>query len=109
MSISNRNSSAPIRRAHDETPRPLCFERYTSNIYVRRTLAGEFVCVSKHLLNDLIKLDLWDENMKNKIIASNGSIQNIDEIPDNIKQLYKTVWEISQKVIVNMAADREDL
>ncbi|MCP3660823.1 MAG: ribonucleoside-diphosphate reductase subunit alpha [Bacteroidetes bacterium] len=83
-----------------------CFEPYTSNIYTRRVLSGEFVVVNKHLLNDLIKLGLWDEDMKNMIIASNGSIQNIEGIPQYIKRLYKTVWELSQKVIIDMAADR---
>lgn len=83
-----------------------CFEPYTSNIYTRRTLSGEFVVVNKHLLMDLVSLGLWNDNMKNKLIAANGSIQHIDEIPDNIKQLYKTAWEISQKAILEMAADR---
>lgn len=83
-----------------------CFEPYTSNLYVRRTLAGEFVCVSKHLLLDLIDLGLWDNNMKNRLMAANGSIQGIPEIPKNIKDLYKTVWEISGKTIVEMAAGR---
>jgi len=83
-----------------------CFEPYTSNIYVRRTLAGEFVCVSRHLLQDLIELGIWTPELKNKIIAHNGSIQRIEEIPAHIKALYKTVWEISQKTIINMAADR---
>jgi ribonucleoside-diphosphate reductase alpha chain len=83
-----------------------CFEPYTSNIYSRRVLSGEFVIVNKHLLKDLVKLGIWNDGLKNKIIAANGSVQNIKEIPDNIKALYKTVWEISQKVIINMAADR---
>ncbi len=83
-----------------------CFEPYTSNIYSRRVLSGEFVIVNKHLLKDLVKLGVWNDRLKNKIIAANGSVQNISEIPDNIKALYKTVWEISQKVIINMAADR---
>jgi len=83
-----------------------CFEPYTSNIYSRRVLSGEFVIVNKHLLKDLVKLGIWNDNLKNKIIIANGSIQNIAEIPNNIKALYKTVWEISQKVIINMAADR---
>jgi ribonucleoside-diphosphate reductase alpha chain len=69
-------------------------------------LSGEFVIVNKHLLKDLVKLGIWNDKLKNKIIAANGSVQNIAEIPDNIKALYKTVWEISQKVIINMAADR---
>lgn len=83
-----------------------CFEPYTSNIYTRRVLSGEFIVVNKHLLKDLVKLNLWDSNMKNKLMASNGSIQNIDEIPQDIKDLYKTAWEISQKVLINQAADR---
>lgn len=83
-----------------------CFEPYTSNIYTRRTLSGEFIVVNKHLLKDLIELGLWDDKMKNRLIEANGSIQNIPEIPQNIKDLYKTVWEISQKSIIDMAADR---
>jgi len=83
-----------------------CFEPYTSNIYTRRVLSGEFIIVNKHLLRDLVKLGIWDDRLKNKLMASNGSIQNIDEIPDNIKNLYKTAWEISQKVLLDMAADR---
>ncbi len=83
-----------------------CFEPYTSNIYTRRVLSGEFIVVNKHLLRDLVKLDLWDDDMKNRLIAANGSVQNIDEIPDNIKLLYRTAWEISQRSIIDMAADR---
>ncbi|MEM8968564.1 MAG: ribonucleoside-diphosphate reductase subunit alpha, partial [Bacteroidota bacterium] len=83
-----------------------CFEPYTSNIYTRRVLSGEFVVVNKHLLRDLVDLDLWNEGMKNRLIAENGSIQNINEIPQNLKDLYKTTWEISQKTILDMAADR---
>jgi ribonucleoside-diphosphate reductase alpha chain len=83
-----------------------CFEPYTSNIYTRRTLSGEFIVVNKHLLKDLIKLGLWNDGMKNRLIEANGSIQNIPEIPQNIKDLYKTVWEISQKVIIEMSAQR---
>ncbi len=83
-----------------------CFEPYTSNIYTRRVLSGEFIIVNKHLLKDLAKLNLWDGNMKNKLMASNGSIQDIKEIPQDIKDLYKTAWEISQKVLINQAADR---
>jgi ribonucleoside-diphosphate reductase alpha chain len=83
-----------------------CFEPYTSNIYTRRVLSGEFVVVNKHLLRDLVKLGIWNDNLKNKIIASNGSVQNIAEIPDNIKDIYKTVWEIKQRTIIDMAADR---
>jgi ribonucleoside-diphosphate reductase alpha chain len=83
-----------------------CFEPYTSNIYTRRVLSGEFVVVNKHLLRDLVKLGIWNEGLKNKIIAANGSVQNIPEIPANIKELYKTVWEIKQRTIIDMAADR---
>merc|ERR1719187_1369632 len=83
-----------------------CFEPYTSNVYIRRTLAGEFVVINQHLLRDLLKLGKWDELMKNKLIAANGSVQNIDEIPQNIKDIYKTVWEYSQKDLIDMAADR---
>jgi ribonucleoside-diphosphate reductase alpha chain len=83
-----------------------CFEPYTSNIYTRRVLSGEFVVVNKHLLRDLVKLGIWNDNLKNKIIAANGSVQNIPEIPANIKELYKTVWEIKQRAIIDMAADR---
>jgi ribonucleoside-diphosphate reductase alpha chain len=83
-----------------------CFEPYTSNIYTRRVLSGEFIVVNKHLLRDLVKLGLWDNDMKNRLIAANGSVQNINEIPDNIKILYRTAWEISQRSILDMAADR---
>ncbi|RNI23581.1 ribonucleoside-diphosphate reductase subunit alpha [Rufibacter latericius] len=82
------------------------FEPYTSNIYVRRVLSGEFMVVNKHLLNDLIALGLWNDQMKNAIIAANGSVQGITNIPQNIKDLYKTVWEISQRTIIDMSADR---
>jgi len=74
-----------------------CFEPYTSNIYARRVLSGEFAVVNKHLLKDLIKLGLWNESMKNKLISANGSVQGIPEIPKDLKELYKTVWEIKQK------------
>lgn len=83
-----------------------CFEPYTSNIYTRRVLSGEFVVVNKHLLKDLVKLGLWNDNLKNKIIAANGSVQEIPEIPQNIKDLYRTVWEIPQRGLIDMAADR---
>ena len=83
-----------------------CFEPYTSNIYTRRVLSGEFIIVNKHLLKDLVNLGLWNNSMKNKIIAANGSIQNIEEIPNDIKELYKTVWEIKQRNIIDMSADR---
>jgi ribonucleoside-diphosphate reductase alpha subunit len=83
-----------------------CFEPYTTNIYLRRTLAGEFVVVNKHLVDDLKKAGLWSKEMKDLMVKAGGSIQNIVDIPDNIKKLYKTVWEISQKCIIDMAADR---
>lgn len=83
-----------------------CFEPYTSNLYSRRVLSGEFTIVNKHLLKDLVRLNLWNDGMKNKIIAAEGSIQNIAEIPEEIKHLYKTVWEIKQRNIIDMAADR---
>ena len=83
-----------------------CFEPYTQNIYVRRTLAGEFVVVNKHLVDDLKKVGLWSKEMKDLMVKANGSVQSIIDIPANIKELYKTVWEMSQKVIIDMAADR---
>jgi ribonucleoside-diphosphate reductase alpha chain len=83
-----------------------CFEPYTSNIYTRRVLSGEFIIVNKHLLKDLVQLGLWNNTMKNNIIANNGSVQHINEIPADIKELYKTVWEIKQRNIIDMAADR---
>jgi ribonucleoside-diphosphate reductase alpha chain len=83
-----------------------CFEPYTSNIYTRRTLSGEFIVVNKHLMKDLIELGIWNDSMKSKIISANGSIQNIAGIPKALKEIYKTVWEISQKAIVEMSADR---
>lgn len=82
------------------------FEPYNSNLYVRRTLSGEYIMINQHLIKDLIKLGLWDENMKNKLMASNGSVQEIEEIPEDLKFLYRTVWEIPQKNIIEMAADR---
>merc|ERR1711892_1277998 len=81
-------------------------EAYTSNIYSRRVLSGEFQVVNQHLLRDLTELDLWDDEMKNQLIAAGGSIQGLEGIPDDIKSLYKTVWEISQKTVLKMAADR---
>jgi len=83
-----------------------CFEPYTSNMYNRRVLAGEFTCVNKHLLKDLIKLNIWTPSVRNQIIADGGSVQNVAGLPKEYKDLYKTVWEISQKTILNMAADR---
>jgi len=83
-----------------------CFEPYTTNIYLRRTLAGEFVVVNKHLVDDLKRVGLWSKEMKDLMVKAGGSIQNIVDIPVDIKNLYKTVWEISQKCIIDMAADR---
>jgi len=83
-----------------------CFEPYTSNVYVRRTLAGEFVCINQHLLRDLLKLGIWTPLLKDKLIAANGSVQHLEEIPADLKAIYKTVWEISQKKLIDMAADR---
>ncbi len=83
-----------------------CFEPYTSNIYTRRVLSGEFIVVNKHLLEDLVSLGLWNEELKQEIMRANGSIQDIDIIPDDIKELYKTVWELSMKDIIDMAKHR---
>ena len=83
-----------------------CFEPYTTNIYLRRTLAGEFVVVNKHLVEDLKKIGLWSKEMKDLMVKANGSVQNIIDIPDDLKELYRTVWEMSQKTIIDMAADR---
>ena len=81
-------------------------EAYTSNIYTRRVLSGEFQVVNQHLLKDLVELGVWNDDIKNDIISANGSIQHIPNIPDKIKKLYKTVWEISQKNVIKQAADR---
>lgn len=83
-----------------------CFEPYTSNIYTRRVLSGEFIVVNKHLLEDLVELGLWNDNLKNEIMRANGSIQGVDEIPQDIKELYKTVWEMSMKDIIDMSRQR---
>ena len=83
-----------------------CFEPYTSNIYTRRVLSGEFIVVNKHLLEDLVNLGLWNEDMKQQLMQANGSIQHINEIPNNIKVLYKTVWEMSMKDIIDMSRHR---
>lgn len=83
-----------------------CFEPYTTNIYNRRVLSGEFVVVNKHLMKDLVDRGLWSDNLKNKIIAANGSVQNIREIPEDLREIYKTVWEIKQRTVIDMAADR---
>jgi ribonucleoside-diphosphate reductase subunit M1 len=82
-----------------------CFEPYTSNIYVRRVLSGEFTVVNQHLLADLTTLGLWNASLKNELVAANGSVQELD-IPMHLKSLYKTVWEIKQRILVDMAADR---
>ena len=83
-----------------------CFEPYTSNLYTRRVLSGEFIIVNKHLLKDLVDLNLWNEDMKHELMRSNGSIQDIKQIPDELKELYKTVWEMSMKDIIDMARHR---
>jgi ribonucleoside-diphosphate reductase alpha chain len=83
-----------------------CFEPYTTNLYTRRVLSGEFIIINKHLVKDLISLGLWNDKMRQKLMASNGSVMNIPEIPANIKELYKTVWEMSMKNIIDMSADR---
>jgi ribonucleoside-diphosphate reductase alpha chain len=83
-----------------------CFEPYTQNLYMRRVLSGEFVVVNKYLLKDLVQLGLWDEQMKQQLFINNGSIRSIAGIPQDIKDLYKTVWEIKQKVLIDMAAER---
>ena len=83
-----------------------CFEPITSNIYKRQTLSGEFIQLNKYLVEDLMDLNLWTEELRQKIIAEEGSVQNIPEIPDELKKLYKTVWEISGKTIINMSAAR---
>ena len=83
-----------------------CFEPYTSNIYTRRVLSGEFIVVNKHLLEDLLNLGLWNEDLKQELMRNNGSVQNIEVIPDDIKELYRTVWELSMKDIIDMARQR---
>ena len=83
-----------------------CFEPYTSNLYTRRVLSGEFIIVNKHLLKDLVELGLWNEDMKHELMRSNGSIQDIKQIPDDLKELYRTVWEMSMKDIIDMARHR---
>jgi ribonucleotide reductase alpha subunit len=83
-----------------------CIEPITSNIYNRRTLAGEFILTNKYLMNDLLKLDLWNEKIKNNIISNNGSVQHIETIPLEIREKYKTVWELPMKHLIDMSADR---
>merc|ERR1712224_211089 len=83
-----------------------CFEPFTSNIYSRRTIAGDFVVVNKYLIKDLTRLGLWNKDLKEKIIYYNGSVQQVDIIPDVIKELYKTVWEMKQKNVIQQSIDR---
>jgi ribonucleoside-diphosphate reductase alpha chain len=83
-----------------------CFEPYTSNIYTRRVLSGEFIVVNKHLLEDLVERGLWNEDMKQELMRNNGSVQNIEGIPDDLKELYRTVWEMSMKDIIDMSRQR---
>ena len=83
-----------------------CIEPFTSNIYLRRTLAGEFVVVNKYLIRKLVELNIWNETIKNQIIKNNGSVQTISEIPEDIRKVFKTVWEIGNKPIIDMAASR---
>lgn len=83
-----------------------CIKPITSNIYSRRTLAGEFILNNKYLMNDLIKLGLWNLDIKNHIVSNNGSVQNIDGLPLSLKEKYKTVWELPMKSLIDMATDR---
>lgn len=82
------------------------FEPYTTNIYTRRVLSGEFICINPHLVEDLIKLNLWNSETRNRLIADQGSVQNIQGLPEEYKNLYKTIWEISQKKLIKLAAAR---
>ncbi len=82
------------------------FEPYTSNIYTRRVLSGEFIVVNQHLLEDLVELGLWNEDLKEEIMRANGSIQDVEIIPQDLKELYKTVWELSMKDIIDMSRQR---
>lgn len=82
------------------------FEPYTSNVYTRRVLAGEFVCVNPHLVKDLIELNLWNTDIKNSLLGTNGSVQTLKNIPQNIRDLYKTVWEIPQRNLIDLAINR---
>jgi ribonucleoside-diphosphate reductase alpha subunit len=83
-----------------------CFEPYTSNLYTRRVLSGDFTIINKHLVKDLIDLGLWNDRMRHRIMAANGSVQHLDDIPAKVRELYKTVWEIKQRTIIDMAAER---
>ena len=82
------------------------FEPYNSNVYTRRVLAGEFICVNPHLVQDLIDLGLWNSDIKNSLLGHNGSIQTIKNIPQHVKDLYKTIWEVSQKTLIELAIGR---
>lgn len=82
------------------------FEPYTTNIYTRRVLAGEFVCVNPHLVRDMIELGIWDNESRNQLVADHGSVQNIKKLPDRLKQIYKNIWEISQKALIKLARCR---
>jgi len=82
------------------------FEPYTTNIYTRRVLAGEFVCVNPHLVKDLIKLNMWTAETRNKLVADQGSVQNMKDLPNEFKKIYKTIWEISQKQLIKLARAR---
>ena len=83
-----------------------CFEPFTSNIYVRRTIAGDFMVINEYLISDLVNLNLWNKDMKDRIIYYNGSIQKIEEIPENLKKIYKTAWEIKQKALIDLSIGR---
>jgi ribonucleoside-diphosphate reductase alpha chain len=83
-----------------------CFEPFTSNLYTRRTLAGEFIVINKHLMKELLDLGIWSEDMKQQIIARNGSVQDVPGIPEEIQARYKTTWEMKQRVLIDMAAAR---
>ena len=82
------------------------FEPFTNNLFKRKTLSGEFVVMNKHLIRDLIELGLWNDEMRNKIMANEGSVQNIDGIPEELKSVYKTVWEIKQKALIDLSIQR---
>jgi ribonucleoside-diphosphate reductase alpha chain len=83
-----------------------CFEPFTANLYKRNTLSGEYAIINKHLVEDLVNLDLWSENIRRKLIIGDGSVQEIEEVPQDIKEIYKTVWEMKGKSILEMARDR---
>ena len=106
IGASNKELRAPTFCTSQILGNNECFEPYTTNIYTRRTLSGEHIVVNKHLLNDLVRLGLWNDETRQIIIAANGSIQNIEGLPDTLKALYKTSWELSMKAIIDMSADR---